>query len=94
MNPCIPSGTRPVKMPTNQAASTANQTAMPQSSEPDRSAGSTRKSRKKTVSRLRSRSSVTTRWIGCGAGRVGLEDGELLGHQGSLAEGPVPLRRR
>ena len=25
---------------------------------------------------------------------VGLEDGELLGHQGSLRRGPVPLRRR
>ena len=31
MNPWIPSGTRPVKIPTNQAAMTANKTAMPQS---------------------------------------------------------------
>ena len=31
MKPWSPSGTRPVKMPTNQAATTANQTAMPQS---------------------------------------------------------------
>ena len=28
MNPCSPSGTRPVKMPTTHAASTANQTPL------------------------------------------------------------------
>ena len=30
MKPCRPSGTRPVKIPTTQAAITANQTAIPQ----------------------------------------------------------------
>ena len=102
MKPWSPSGTRPVKMPTNQAASTANQTAMPQSAS-QMKCGMTSSSRKKTVSRLRCRSSVTTRWIGWrrreAIARHG--DGELLGHRCSFvtvsscgAQAPVNLGGR
>src|SRR6478609_11915875 len=66
----MPSGTRPVKIPTNQAAITAKKTAMPQIATQMR-CGSARNSRKNTVRRFRCRSSVTTRWIGCRAGASG-----------------------
>src|SRR4051794_17684198 len=67
MNPCSPSGTRPAKMPTTHAASTANQTAIPQIASQIKW-GITSRIRKKTVERLRRRSSVTTRRTECAPG--------------------------
>ena len=63
MNSCRPSGTRPVKSATNQAISTATYTAMPQIASQIAS-GIASSRRKKTVRRLRFRSSSTIRPIG------------------------------
>ena len=69
MKLCSPSGTRPVKSAANQAAIQARKVTTPQS-ESQMMAGITRSARKKTVSRLRCRSSVTTSRIGCSCSAV------------------------
>jgi hypothetical protein len=80
MNEWSASGMRPAKMPTTQATMTTRLTASDHSAQKMKW-GIARIRRKKTVSRFRSRSSLTTRWIGCG---LGTSTAETVSDMGGL----------